>query len=164
MAGKPKNVEDDQRSRLKALLAAANARYRTLLRNRDTSAESGRALNQVLEIERQIALLDHRTGPDQQGAPQPGCCPRCGAKLPETRWKVVYEQPPCDRLTPEQEDEVLSRLLLHRGEREGTPEVLLAAIARTVSELDHDPLPAELELQVRELLDLYLEGNQKEEA
>ena len=87
------------------------------------------------------------------------------ARTPEKVRRCVLSLPAWYKVQKAPENQTTAfPITLHRGEREGTPEVLLAAIARTVSELDHDPLPAELELQVRELLDLYLEGNQKEEA
>lgn len=97
MAGKAKKVHDDQQTRLKQLLAAANARYRTLLKNRETITEASRAFDSILELERMIALQEHRTGDEAQG-PDGDCqrghefrCIRCGTE--EGVFKVRYEDP-----------------------------------------------------------------------
>lgn len=76
----------------------------------------------------------------------------------EVRFVVRYEND-FEAMTPEQVDGYISMLLKRRAEREGTPEVLLAAMARVISELEGEPLPPEMEAEVRRLLDLTLNGD-----
>lgn len=83
-------------------------------------------------------------------------------KPPEYVWRIVMDDPSCRPLTPEQQDVYICDLLRERASREGTSEVLLAAMARVISELEGEPLPPELEKQVHHLLDLILVGNEPE--
>jgi hypothetical protein len=149
MAGKPKRVVDDQKERLKVLLAQANARYRTLLKNRQTVSEASRCFDSILELERQISLLEHRTAQPYADDPERG----------SLRFIVRYQRTKgLAGLSDTAFDDYLMKLLLHRAERAGSSEKLQASIARTVSEIGGITLPPELAAEVRELLDMVING------
>jgi hypothetical protein len=112
---------------------------------------AARALGAISEIQARIAA---ESRPPEPRVPRPD---------EPLNFVVRYETSSVAAFTPEQLDFYLCGLLRERGQREGTPDRTRAAIARCVSELEGTPLPPALEAQCRELLDLCLKGNKRDE-